>query len=206
MLLKSITRSLKFTPTFNIGKLDMYKFLSIFTSITTLLCADNMQLSTIKEVRSNVTDAEQVITKSQNVANDFTVRVEEGIAPKLYDWLIQGLKNHAEKHAIHDSVKRYSIEIIEKDECIGALSGETLYGSIYIENIYISPQHRSKGLGRILIEKASELGKKWNCTLAVVETMSFQALEFYQKLGFTVDFAREGYTNNSTLYYLHKKI
>lgn len=40
--------------------------------------------------------------------------------------------------------------------------------------------------------------------MLTVSTFEFQTLDFYKKLGFKVDFKREGYLNNSTSYFLSK--
>ncbi len=56
------------------------------------------------------------------------------------------------------------------------------------------------------MEYALEFGKKRGCQFAFVETMSFQALEFYQKNGFAIDFSREGYARNTSFHYLRKDL
>jgi len=72
---------------------------------------------------------------------------------------------------------------------------------MYIENLY-----RRKGLGSILIQKAIDFGRLHDCHAAFVDTFSFQALEFYQKLGFTLEFTRTGFANGHTLHYLKKSL
>lgn len=54
------------------------------------------------------------------------------------------------------------------------------------------------------MQHALEYGKLRGCRFAFVETMSFQAPEFYQKLGFSIDFKREGFDAGASFYYLRK--
>lgn len=48
-------------------------------------------------------------------------------------------------------------------------------------------------------------GKQRGCHFAFVETMSFQAPEFYRKMGFKIEFSRPGYAKNTIFHYLTKK-
>lgn len=42
--------------------------------------------------------------------------------------------------------------------------------------------------------------------MLIVETMSFQAPEFYQKMGFKIEFSRPGYAKNNCFHYLKKNL
>jgi ADP-ribose pyrophosphatase YjhB (NUDIX family)/predicted GNAT family acetyltransferase len=65
---------------------------------------------------------------------------------------------------------------------------------------------RGQGIASQLMDHALEFGKKHGCQFAFVETMSFQAPEFYQKKGFTIEFSRPGYAENMTFHYLKKSL
>lgn len=54
--------------------------------------------------------------------------------------------------------------------------------------------------------KLYKVQKTRECHFAFVETMSFQALEFYQKMGFKQDFVRTGYAHNTSFHYLSRKL
>jgi ribosomal protein S18 acetylase RimI-like enzyme len=56
------------------------------------------------------------------------------------------------------------------------------------------------------MQHAINYGKSRNCTFVFVETMNFQAVGFYQKLGFNVKLSRGGYDKNSSLNYLKKDL
>jgi len=51
---------------------------------------------------------------------------------------------------------------------------------------------------------AFAFGKENGCHFAVEDTMSFQAPEFDQKLGFEIELKREGYAAGASFYYLKK--
>ena len=69
----------------------------------------------------------------------------------------------------------------------------------------VSDKIRGKGYGSKLMKKVEDYGIKKGCNFATVSTMDFQALDFYKKLGFKVDFERHGFLKNSIFYCLSKK-
>ncbi len=66
--------------------------------------------------------------------------------------------------------------------------------------------YRCQGLGTELMEVAFKFGRENKCPFAFVETMSFQALGFYQKNEFQLDFTRSGYSHGTSFHYLQKKL
>jgi len=54
------------------------------------------------------------------------------------------------------------------------------------------------------MEHAFTFGRENKCPFAFVETMSFQAVEFYQKIGFQLEFTRSGYAHGTSFHYLRK--
>ena len=77
------------------------------------------------------------------------------------------------------------------------------WGQLHIKTVIIDSEYRKQGIGSKLIEKLLVYGKRNSCTIAYVETSSFQAPEFYKKLGFVVEFVRSGYKNEYKYYYMY---
>jgi ribosomal protein S18 acetylase RimI-like enzyme len=61
-------------------------------------------------------------------------------------------------------------------------------------------------VGKKLMEVTHEYGKKHGCALATVTTMDFQAPDFYQKLGYKIDFSRGGYSKGASCIFMAKKL
>jgi GNAT superfamily N-acetyltransferase len=88
---------------------------------------------------------------------------------------------------------------------VAGCNGSVVYGAIYTDQLWVDPRHRNGGLGRVLMERVHDYGREVGCTMATVVTMSFQgAQSFYEKLGYSIDFKREGYVNGSSLLCLKK--
>jgi len=89
-------------------------------------------------------------------------------------------------------------------ETLGGITGCTLHGSLYIDLLFVQKEFQGQGWGSKLLLEAENWGKKRHCFFSTLNTMDFQALPFYQKLGYTVEFVREGYHKNSKMYLLRK--
>lgn len=95
----------------------------------------------------------------------------------------------------------------EKNQIIAGCNGSVIFGSIYIDQLWVHPNHRNNGLGHQLMESVHDYGRKSECSMATVATISFQgAKKFYEKLGYVSDFERPGYTQNSSCIFLKRSL
>ena len=69
---------------------------------------------------------------------------------------------------------------------IGGVSGRTVYGHFLIEVVWVDECRRGQSLGKRLMELAEAEARARGCVAAQVDTLSFQAPDFYRKLGFEV--------------------
>lgn len=99
-----------------------------------------------------------------------------------------------------------SFEIFNGSEFMGAIVVQLFWNQLHIKYLFVEENYRGQGLARQLMDHALEFGEKRRCQFAFVETMSFQAPEFYQKMGFVIEFSRPGYAENTTFHYLKKSL
>jgi len=94
----------------------------------------------------------------------------------------------------------------ENNEIRGGCSGYMFYGCVYVDLIWVDTTLRGQGYGFQLMKKAEQLAADNNYNFIAVNTMDFEALNFYKKLGFNVEFERRGFEKNSIMYFLRKDI
>jgi ribosomal protein S18 acetylase RimI-like enzyme len=70
-------------------------------------------------------------------------------------------------------------------ERVGAVTGLVYWGVLVVSSLVVSETHRGEGVGSQLLNAALKLGVEKDCSMCVVETMSFQAPAFYIRNGFT---------------------
>lgn len=92
----------------------------------------------------------------------------------------------------------------ENDQIVGGCKGDILYGCMFVSDLWVSEGLRNKGYGSKLMDAAEQYGKGKGCLFAAVNTMDWEALGFYKKLGFYVEFERHGFEKNSIFYFLRK--
>lgn len=94
----------------------------------------------------------------------------------------------------------------ENNQIFGGCSCCNLYGCLYIDQLWIEESLRGKGYGTQLIMSAEKLGRELGCKFSAVNTMDWEALVFYNKLGYQVEFKRHGFLKDSVFYFLRKEI
>ena len=94
----------------------------------------------------------------------------------------------------------------ESGDIIGGLTGKTYWRYLDIAYLWVHAKHRGQGHATRLMAAAESEACERGCDNALVDTYSFQALGFYQKLGY-VEFGRlAGFSDAHERHYLHKRI
>lgn len=94
----------------------------------------------------------------------------------------------------------------ENNQIMGGCNGFIFYGCLYVDQLWVNHSLRKKGYGTQLMQSAECLAKEKNCLFMAVNTMHWEALDFYKKLGFYVEFERRGFEKNSIFYFLRKNL
>lgn len=72
----------------------------------------------------------------------------------------------------------------EQKDLIGVLTADLLWDWIYIDELWVDESLRGKGLGIKLINEVENYATKKNLVSLWLWTQSWQAAEFYMKLGY----------------------
>lgn len=81
------------------------------------------------------------------------------------------------------------LNIVEYDadgNIIGGILGGTYWGWMYVDILWVREDHRGRGIGSKLLAEAEKEAKSRGCHHVHLDTMSWQAPEFYKKHGYTV--------------------
>jgi GNAT superfamily N-acetyltransferase len=74
----------------------------------------------------------------------------------------------------------------ETNEVLGGLWGGPSYGFLHIDLLFVPESMRGNGAGRSLISQAEDEARRRDCRGVWLDTFSFQARGFYEKLGYSL--------------------
>ena len=69
---------------------------------------------------------------------------------------------------------------------IGGLLGGTYWGWMYVDILWVDEKYRRKGIGSQLLSEAEKVAIRRGCHHVHLDTMSWQAPDFYKKYGYDV--------------------
>ena len=98
-----------------------------------------------------------------------------------------GLEAYNRRHAPDGSYAPLVIIVRAADQSVaGGLVGGTYWGWLHVDTLWLSDEARRQGLGTRMVAMAEDEALRRGCRCAHLDTMDFQALPFYQRLGYTV--------------------
>ena len=101
--------------------------------------------------------------------------------------LIAGVRKFNASVMGHADSKHLSVIARDAEgRLIAGVSGRTIYDHFLIEVVWVAESMRGAGLGARLMNEAEQRARQRGCTGAQVDTTSFQAPDFYKKLGFRI--------------------
>lgn len=120
--------------------------------------------------------------------------------------LVSGVRSHNFENAGAETSKPLSVVCRNNGgSLIGGVAGRTIYKQFLIDVLWVEQSARGAGLGRRLMEMAEIEAKERGCLAAQVDTLSFQAPEFYEKLGFETVGKVSGFPESPDRYFFLKR-
>ncbi|MES2710823.1 MAG: GNAT family N-acetyltransferase [Pseudomonadota bacterium] len=117
-----------------------------------------------------------------------TITVSDQVHPEAATRLGDGLSAfNKEKIGYED---RLPLQVLVRDEASGAILGgivgRTSLGLLTIERVYLPEDLRGQDIGTRMMALAEAEARRRGCRSGIVDTLSFQAPEFYKRLGWSV--------------------
>lgn len=137
----------------------------------------------------------------------YTISYEKNPYPDDIQILNDGIMEHAKQKKGMKQLDFFAFFIRDEEGgIVGGCAGDNMYGCLFVGQLWVEKELRDKGYGTQLMEAAERLAKKNGCNFMAVNTMDWEALDFYKNLGFYVEFERHGFDKNSIFYFLRKDI
>jgi len=91
-------------------------------------------------------------------------------------------------------------------EIVGGVVGRTWGLCCEIQQLWVRPVHRRKGIGSRLIHELHRRAEDRGCRIFYLETFSFQAPRLYQSLGYEVHLKISGFREDIVKYTLVREL
>jgi GNAT superfamily N-acetyltransferase len=89
---------------------------------------------------------------------------------------------------------------------VGGLLGEINLKWLFISALWVDEAMRDQGTGSTLMHEAEEEARRLGCIGVYLDTYSFQARPFYEKLGYRLFGELQDCPPNQTKHYLYKRL
>ncbi|WP_108946260.1 GNAT family N-acetyltransferase [Shewanella halifaxensis] len=108
------------------------------------------------------------------------------LAPQLQAQLTAGFESHSQQQ-LAPAYEQQRLNWTVQDEhgnLVAALTAELLWQWLYIDELWVADSYRGGGMGRQLMQQAELYAVSEKLSGLWLWTQSWQAPEFYQRLGF----------------------
>ena len=136
------------------------------------------------------------------ITNEMSLEDSQEMSTKLRNFNIEQSKGLSTKPETIFNLTLRS----ETGEVAGGIRSRAFYQSLTIDFLWIDEKFRRMGYGKELMLKVEELAKEEGCISANTMTYSFQAPQFYEKLGYKIVGAFEQYPDDIKKFFLEKKL
>ncbi|WP_313652190.1 GNAT family N-acetyltransferase [Pantoea sp.] len=118
-----------------------------------------------------------------------------------------GLKAHNSRFFDADEIRSVGVFIRdEQGRKLAGLTGSTAGSWLRIDMLWVSETLRGQGVGTQLMRAAEQEAVRRGCRYAQVDTASFQARPFYEKLGYTLRLTLGNYILHHQRHYLTREL
>jgi GNAT superfamily N-acetyltransferase len=119
--------------------------------------------------------------------DEYIIEIQTDLKPSDMSVIVEGLTEYNASKTNGEMPRHLLITVHDNMQNVaGGLIGGTYLGWLQVQAVWLSDALRGKGYGTRLMRQAEEEAQRRNCPRVFLETLSFQALPFYEKLGYTV--------------------
>jgi len=137
----------------------------------------------------------------------YEIKLESEVEPTTVKVIADGLGAFNASHTGGEMPKYLVISLRDgTGAVVGGLVGATYLGWLHVNALWVPDELRGNRYGEKLLAQAEEEAVRRNCRRAFLETLSFQALGFYEKRGYRVFSKLEDFPIGGARYALIKEL
>jgi len=139
--------------------------------------------------------------------HDLTIRLEAEASPADREAVLGGLRAYNRRHAPDPEWLPLTLLLRDAEgELRGGLVGESGWGWLHIEFLWVEESVQRRGYGRAMLARAEAEALRRGCHGVFLDTHDFQAPAFYQALGYEVFGVLDDYPRGFRRHFLRKSL
>jgi GNAT superfamily N-acetyltransferase len=132
---------------------------------------------------------------------------EPFVGDRVREFIVNGVDNH--NIAITGIASYFPVNFVlrsERGDVIGGILGQLWGGWLQVTFLWVTEAARGQGYGGRLVQAAEAYAHARGAIGATLETFSFQARPFYERLGYEVFATLDGYPPGHAKFFLRKTL
>ena len=139
--------------------------------------------------------------------DSYSIEVDEQPQEKDLQYLLHSIRKFKREVSGYERPRPVACFMRDKQgRIIGGAHGDLWGSSMHIAALWVAESERGKGHGSALMKDLERHAASKGHLLAYVETTSFQALPFYEGLGYRIFGTLPGIAEQCTLFFLSKTL
>ena len=137
--------------------------------------------------------------------DNIDIQVSDTPTAEETELILRNLVDFNDSQAGPADARKLAVLARNGPEIIGGLIGITHWNWLNIYYLWVDKSIRHQGLGRRLVVAAEKEARTRGCEHVHLDTFSFQAVPFYERLGYTVFGRLDDYPIGHSRVYLQKR-
>jgi N-acetylglutamate synthase-like GNAT family acetyltransferase len=136
----------------------------------------------------------------------FETRIVDQEGSQEYDQILAELRKYNRSHVEKDQKALTIVVHDDKGAIAAGLNGATYFGWLFIEHLWVREDCRKEGFGKKLVTMAEAQAQKRGCRHVYLDTFSFQAPDFYKKMGYSEYAKFDDFPGKHSRYFFKKDL
>lgn len=139
--------------------------------------------------------------------SDFEIHVADEVRPEDRQAISAGLTEHALPVTGVPGFRPLSVMARDaRGALVGGVIGSVNWNWLHVALVWVAASHRRTGLGRRLMAEIERAAVARGCTHAHLDTFSYQARPFYERLGYRLFGTLADYPDGHQRFFLEKDL
>lgn len=137
----------------------------------------------------------------------YRLAIEAVPGREITEALSTGLTEHAAPYVDRPGFQPVAVTLRDDaGRIVGGASGQVNWNWLHVNLVWVEAALRRGGHGRRVMDAIEQIGRERGCRFAHLDTFSYQARPFYERLGYVVYATLEDYPPGHRRFYLKKEL